>query len=141
MERAAQTLEEFRVPYERCTLSSDSQRNYAKAAAPRGLKTLVVGVDRGAMVAGRLASQTSLPVIGVPLVRSHRHALKPLLLSVQNSHHGSVAMVAMNNATNAALFAVQCLAVGDPRLERALRIYKRRLAFSNRQADRQLQSS
>ena len=139
MERAAKTLEEFGVAHESRVLSAhrspESVREYATGAVGRGLQVLIAGAGGSAHLAGVLAAHTTLPVIGVPVDSKSLKGLDSLLSTVQMPTGVPVATVAIDNAANAAVLAVQCLALGDARLAEALREHKRRLAERTRQAD------
>ena len=142
MEQAAKTLESFGVPCEARVLSAHRSpelvRQYARRAAVRGLKVLIAGAGGAAHLAGVVAAHTTLPVIGVPIESKSLKGLDSLLSTVQMPKGVPVATVAIDNATNAAIFAVQCLALSDRRLQRALAHYKRRLVTNIRRADRKL---
>ena len=143
MEQAAKTLERFGVPCESRVLSAHRSpelvRRYASAAAARGLKVLIAGAGGAAHLAGVLAAHTTLPVIGVPMMTKSLKGLDSLLATVQMPKGVPVATVAIDNATNAAVLAVQCLALSDSRLRRALAAHKRRLVAGTRKADAGLQ--
>ncbi len=145
MEQAAKTLKGFGVPCEPRVLSAHRSpelvRRYASAAAARGLKVLIAGAGGSAHLAGVLAAHTTLPVIGVPIQTKSLKGLDSLLSTVQMPKGVPVATVAIDNATNAAVLAVQCLALSNSRLRRALAVYKRRLVASTRKADQSLNRS
>ena len=142
MEQAAKTLEGFRVPCEWRVLSAhripDRVRDYATTAAARGLKVIIAGAGGAAHLAGVIAAHTTLPVIGVPIESKSLKGLDSLLSTVQMPKGVPVATVAIDNADNAAILAVQCLALGDTTLQRALAQHKRELAESTRTADEKL---
>ena len=142
MEQAARTFESFGVPCESRVLSAHRSpelvRRYASTAASRGLKTIIAGAGGAAHLAGVIAAHTTLPVIGVPINSKSLKGLDSLLSTVQMPKGVPVATVAIDNAANAAILAVQCLALGDRRLQRALVAHKRRLEQSARNADRNL---
>ncbi len=142
MEPAVRTLQGFGVPCEARVLSAHRSpelvRRYAGTAASRGLKVIIGGAGGSAHLAGVLAAHTILPVIGVPVDSKSLKWLDSLLSTVQMPKGVPVATVAINNAANAAILAVQCLALGDARLRRALVAHKRRLTASNQKADRGL---
>jgi 5-(carboxyamino)imidazole ribonucleotide mutase len=144
MEQAVKTLADFGVACEARVLSAHRSpelvRRYAGAAAARGLKILIAGAGGAAHLAGVVAAHTSLPVIGVPINSQHLKGLDSLLSTVQMPKGVPVAAVAIDNAANAAILAVQCLALGDARLTRALAAHKRHLTARNQQADRKLQA-
>ena len=142
MEQAVKTLQGFGVPCEARVLSAHRSpelvRRYAGAAAARGLQVIIAGAGGAAHLAGVVAAHTILPVIGVPIESKSLKGLDSLLSTVQMPKGVPVATVAIDNAANAAILAVQCLALGDARLRRALAAHKRRLTASNRKADRRL---
>ena len=142
MEQAAKTLEGFGVPCDPHVLSAHRSpelvRRYASGAASHGLKELIAGAGGAAHLAGVVAAHTTLPVIGVPIESKSLKGLDSLLATVQMPKGVPVATVAIDNAANAAILAVQCLALSDPRLRRALVEHKRQLTASTRKADRRL---
>jgi 5-(carboxyamino)imidazole ribonucleotide mutase len=142
MEQAATTLESFGVPFEARVLSAhrspEHVREYATTAIPRGLKVLIAGAGGAAHLAGVLAAHTTLPVIGVPVESKSLKGLDSLLSTVQMPKGVPVATVAIDAAGNAAVLAVQCLALSDARLQRSLSDHKRRLTEANLAADQAL---
>jgi 5-(carboxyamino)imidazole ribonucleotide mutase len=142
MQQAAKTLEAFGIACETRVLSAhrspDLVRQYVRRAAGRGLKVFIAGAGGAAHLAGVVAAHTTLPVIGVPIMSQHLKGLDSLLATVQMPKGVPVATVAIDNAANAGLLAVQCLALSDRRLARALAAYKRTLTASTRKADRGL---
>ena len=142
MRQAAETLAHFGVPCESRVLSAhrspEHVREYAASAARRGLKILIAGAGGAAHLAGVLAAHTTLPVIGVPIESKSLKGLDSLLSTVQMPKGVPVATVAIDGAANAAVLAVQCLALSDARLQRALAEHKRRLTEHNLAADRSL---
>jgi len=144
MEQAAKTLKEFGVACESHVLSAHRSpelvRRYVASAASRGITLFIVGAGGAAHLAGTIAAHTTLPVIGVPIESKHLKGLDSLLSTVQMPKGVPVATVAIDNATNAAVLAVQCLALSDSRLRRALAAHKRRLLASTRKADAGLQA-
>ena len=142
-EQAAKVLTEFRVPYQARVLSahrSPSQvRRYAQQAPRRGIKVLIAGAGGAAHLAGVVAAHTALPVIGVPIETKSLKGLDSLLSTVQMPKGVPVATVAIGNAVNAALLAVQILAVHDGALQRKLAAYRRGLAANVLKTDRSLQ--
>ena len=142
MQQAARTLERFGVPCESRVLSAhrspERVRDYAGSASGRGLKVIIAGAGGAAHLAGVVAAHTTLPVIGVPIGGKGLKGLDSLLATVQMPKGVPVATVAIDNATNAALLAVQCLALSDATLQRALAAHKRQLAAGTAKADRKL---
>jgi phosphoribosylaminoimidazole carboxylase PurE protein len=134
IEEAQRILEQFTVPYE-LTLSSahrspDRTIQYAKSAEERGLEVIIVGAGAAAHLAGVIASETILPVIGIPIDSSPLKGMDSLLSTVQMPGGVPVATMAIGRAgaRNAAILAVQILALKLPRLNEALKKYKERLA-------------
>ena len=142
MEQAVKTLERFGVPCEARVLSAHRSpelvRQYASRAVARGLHLIIAGAGGAAHLAGVVAAHTTLPVIGVPIESKSLKGLDSLLSTVQMPKGVPVATVAIDNATNAAVLAVQCLALSNQRLSRALLEHKRRLSASTRKADQGL---
>ena len=113
---------------------------YVRGAAARGVRVFIAGAGGAAHLAGVIAAQTTLPVIGVPVGSKRLKGLDSLLATVQMPKGVPVATVAIDNAANAAILAVQCLALGDGRLARALVDYKRRLTANTQKADQGLRT-
>ncbi|SHF10536.1 5-(carboxyamino)imidazole ribonucleotide mutase [Desulfacinum infernum DSM 9756] len=134
MEAAAEVLREFGVPFEMAILSAhrtpEQAARYAAEAAERGIKVLIAGAGWAAHLAGVLASKTTLPVIGVPIDSSPLNGMDALLSTVQMPPGIPVATMAIGKggARNAALFAVQILAVADENLAARLKAYKADMA-------------
>jgi 5-(carboxyamino)imidazole ribonucleotide mutase len=128
MEPARATLKEFGVACEFKVLSAhrtpDQTLKFAEAAASRGLEVLIAGAGGAAHLAGVLASKTTLPVIGVPIQSKSLNGLDSLLSIVQMPAGIPVATVAINGSTNAALLAIEILALKYPELQRKLGGYR-----------------
>lgn len=126
MRAAAATLRDFGIDYEARVLSAhrtpDAALDYAAAAADRGFKVLIAAAGGAAHLAGVLAAKTPLPVLAVPMPSKHLQGLDSLLSMVQMPAGIPVATFAIGEAgaTNAALFAVALLALGDAALARRL---------------------
>ncbi|MCK4412440.1 MAG: 5-(carboxyamino)imidazole ribonucleotide mutase [Candidatus Eisenbacteria sp.] len=126
-------LERLGVPCERKLVSAhrmpETTAAYARGARKRGLRVLICGAGMAAHLPGVVASLTTLPVIGVPLCGSAMEGQDALLSMVQMPAGVPVATVAVGKAgaKNAAILAVQMLALGDPALTRKLDELKRRL--------------
>ena len=95
--------------------SPDLLYRYAEAAAGRGIRVIIAGAGGAAHLPGMLAAKTTLPVIGVPMPTKHLGGLDSLLSIVQMPRGIPVATVAIGNAENAALLAVEILALSDDR--------------------------
>ncbi|MBI2093417.1 MAG: 5-(carboxyamino)imidazole ribonucleotide mutase [Candidatus Omnitrophica bacterium] len=145
MEQAAKTLQSFGVAWEAHVLSAHRSpqlvRRYASNAASKGIKVILAGAGGAAHLAGVVAAHTILPVIGVPIESKNLKGLDSLLSTVQMPKGVPVATVAIDNATNAAILAVQCLALSQPALQRSLTVYKRKLSLATQTADRKLSRS
>ncbi len=133
MEEAERILDQFQVPYE-VTLSSAHRSpnrtiHYANSAEARGLEVIIVGAGAAAHLAGFIASETILPVIGIPIDSSPLKGMDSLLSTVQMPGGVPVATMAIGRAgaKNAAILAVQILALKSPQLREALKAYKKRL--------------
>ncbi|MEO5349210.1 MAG: 5-(carboxyamino)imidazole ribonucleotide mutase [Magnetococcus sp. YQC-3] len=134
MQEAAVVLREFAVPFEMTVASAhrtpERTHAYAAGAAGRGLKILIAGAGAAAHLAGVVAANTILPVLGVPLSATSLQGLDALLATVQMPGGIPVATMAIGQAgaRNAALFAVRLLAVSDPVLAGKLEAYRRSMA-------------
>jgi phosphoribosylaminoimidazole carboxylase PurE protein len=134
MSAAAARLDAFGVPYEVTVTSAHRapQRTaeYASTARDRGLQVVIAGAGAAAHLAGVVAAHTTLPVIGVPLEAGSLRGLDALLATVQMPAGVPVATVAVgkSGADNAAILAVQILAVADAVLAQRLATFKAELA-------------
>ena len=126
MERCLEQLEELGIVGELHVLSAhrtpEATRAYARAAAARGIRVLIAGAGMAAHLGGALASESLLPVIGVPLESGALRGLDALLSTVQMPRGVPVACMAIGKAgaTNAAVFAAQILAHDDPEVRERL---------------------
>ncbi len=131
---AAAALDEFGVAYEARVMSAhrtpEVVREYAATAAGRGLKVIIAAAGGAAHLAGAVAAQTTLPVIGLPVPTGLAGGLDSLLSTVQMPGDVPVATVAAGGGgpRNAGLLAVQILALADPALQEKLAAFKRKLA-------------
>ena len=145
MEEAAKTLGDFSVPFEVRVLSAHrapgDTSTYAETAADRGLRVIITGAGGAAHLAGVMAASTTLPVIGVPISTRDLKGLDSLLSIVQMPGGVPVATVAIGQAKNAAILAVQILALSDVRLADAFAVYKNELRQLVREMDERIQSS
>ena len=134
MEEAVKVLAEFAIPHELFLTSAhrtpERTTAFARGAAKRGVKIIIVGAGAAAHLAGVIASQTLLPVIGVPIDATSLQGLDALLATVQMPGGIPVATMAIGKAgaKNAALFAVRVLALEDADLLKKLHSYIRRMA-------------
>lgn len=144
MRAAAEVCREFGVPFEMRVLSAHrtptEMAAWAAAAHERGLRVVVAGAGGAAHLPGMIAAHTPLPVIGVPVVATELRGFDALLSIVQMPAGVPVATVAIGNARNAGLLAVQILATADPALLDRLVAWKAALADTVREKDRRLQA-
>lgn len=133
MEEALRVLDSFGIPYE-ATISSAHRSprrtaEYARTAVARGLKILIVGAGSAAHLAGVIAAETTLPVIGIPIDSSALKGIDSLLSTVQMPGGVPVATMAIGKAgaRNAAVFAVQILSLANAGLRRKLFNFKQAL--------------
>ena len=133
---AAVLLKEWGIAFEVVVASAHRAPRkveaYARDAAGRGIKVIIGVAGMAAHLAGVLAATTTLPVIGVPMPGSHLNGLDSLLSTVQMPAGVPVATMAVGaaGAKNAAIFAAQILALGDPRLKERLKRHKEELEAS-----------
>jgi 5-(carboxyamino)imidazole ribonucleotide mutase len=126
MRHAAETLEQFQVPFERRVVSAhrtpELMATYAREAAGRGLQVLIAGAGGAAHLPGMVAAHTWLPVLGVPVESRVLKGVDSLLSIVQMPAGVPVATLAIGTAgaKNAALLAVSILALQDEQLRAAL---------------------
>ncbi len=134
MQGAAELLEQFQIAYE-VTVSSAHRApqrtaTLAQQAAGRGVQVFIAGAGGAAHLAGVIAAETTLPVIGVPLDSSPLRGIDALLATVQMPRGVPVATVAVGpaGAANAGILAAQIVALGEPEVAARLRQYKAELA-------------
>jgi phosphoribosylaminoimidazole carboxylase PurE protein len=133
VEPGALLLKEWSIPFEVVVASAHRApkkvQAYAREAAGRGVKVIIAAAGMAAHLAGVLAAATVLPVIGVPMPGSPLKGLDSLLSTVQMPPGVPVATMAIGRAgaKNAAIFAAQILALGDPRLQEVLAQHKQNL--------------
>ena len=143
---AASTLSRFDVPYVAHVLSAHrtptEAAEFAQTAEERGIKVLIAAAGGAAHLAGALAAHSTLPVLGIPMAGTALNGLDALLATVQMPPGIPVGTLAIGQwgATNAALLAVQILALGDPQLKRRYHEHKLSLRAKAREADAKLQN-
>jgi len=136
MAEAAQTLKKFGVPFEVEITSAHRSpartSEYARTAIQRGLKVIIVGAGGASHLAGVIAAETTLPVIGVPMATTTLAGLDALLSTIQMPGGVPVACTAIGKpgAINAAIFAAEIIATSDLTLAQRLAEYKEELARS-----------
>ena len=121
--KGIKTLKEFGVPFEVHVMSAhrtpEQAADFAKNAKANGFGVIIAAAGMAAHLAGVLAAHTTLPVIGIP-IKSTFEGLDALLATVQMPSGIPVATVAVGGAVNAALLAIQMLALSNPELESKL---------------------
>ena len=124
LEKAANTLKNFGVPFEMHVYSAhrtpEEARLFAANAKENGFGAIIAAAGKAAHLAGSIAANTTLPVIGIPVKSSTLDGLDALLSTVQMPSGMPVATVAIDGAANAALLAAQILAVEDETLAEKL---------------------
>ncbi len=130
MQEAAAMLQEFGIEYEMTIASAHRTPKkvleYSASAEKRGLKTIIAGAGWAAHLAGVVASQTTLPVIGVPIDSSPLKGLDAILATVQMPGGVPVATMSLgkSGAKNAGVFAAQIIAVSDVKVANRLKVFK-----------------
>ena len=133
MVEATKILEDFGIPHELYLTSAhrtpERTTTFAQGASERGVKIIIVGAGAAAHLAGVIASQTQLPVIGVPIDATSLQGLDALLSTVQMPGGIPVATMAIGlaGAKNAALYAVRILALEDKKISTKLNSYIKRM--------------
>ena len=124
VEKAIQTLQEYQVPYEVHVYSAhrtpEEARAFAMSARENGFGAIIAAAGKAAHLAGAMAANTTLPVIGIPVKSSTLDGIDALLSTVQMPSGMPVATVAIDGAVNAALLSIQILAVSDEALAQRL---------------------
>jgi 5-(carboxyamino)imidazole ribonucleotide mutase len=131
MKAAIAVCQDFDIPWEVAIVSAhrtpEKMVNYAQTAHERGLKVIIAGAGGAAHLPGMVASLTPLPVIGVPVPTRHLQGVDSLYSIVQMPRGIPVATVAIGNAQNAGLLAIQILASHDPALLAKVQQYRQTL--------------
>jgi 5-(carboxyamino)imidazole ribonucleotide mutase len=145
MQDAADVLNAFDIPFEARVLSAhrtpDAMAEYARTAHERGIKVIIAGAGGAAHLPGMIAASTPLPVIGVPVATRNLKGLDSLLSIVQMPGGVPVATVAIGQAKNAGLLAIQILATSDEALLNRMIDYKRDLIRKVEGMDARVQES
>ena len=133
MRKAAQVLEDFKIPFEINALSAhrtpDESAEFAKTADKRGIKVIIAGAGGAAHLPGVLAAHTPVPIIGVPIKASISIDGWDSILSILQMPPGiPVATVGLDAAKNAGIMAAQILAVGDADVMKTIKKYKSTMA-------------
>lgn len=132
MEACTRQLEEFGVPYELVVASTHRApakvREWASAAAARGIKVIIAAAGKAAHLGGVVAAYTPLPIVGVPMRTSDLGGMDSLLSMVQMPSGVPVACVAISGSKNAAIYATQILGTSMPEYANKLVEFKRQMA-------------
>ena len=145
MMKAVDKLKEFGVGYEMHIMSAHrtpaDAAEFARSAKENGFGVLIAAAGMAAHLAGAIAAQTTLPVIGVPLKSAVLEGMDALLSTVMMPSGIPVATVAINGAANAAVLAVQILALSDETLARKLADNRAEMTAGVRAKDQKLQET
>ena len=132
VQKAVLTLKEFDVPYEVHVMSAhrtpDKAADFAKNAKQNGFGVIIAAAGMAAHLAGVLAAHTTLPVIGIPIKSAAFDGMDALLATVMMPTGIPVSTVAVDGAANAALLAIEMLALSDETLDRKLEAMKEEMA-------------
>ncbi len=145
MQDCADVLRDFGVPFDMQVLSAHRTpslvADFATQALKKGRKVIIAGAGGAAHLAGAVAANTILPVIGVPLAATQLSGFDALLATVQMPAGVPVATVAVGKpgARNAGLLAVQILSLSDAKLTAKLKKYKAAMSVSCQEKNRKLQ--
>jgi len=141
MEKAAQVLNDFRIPFEMNALSAhrtpEEVGKFAKEASARGIKVIIAAAGMAAHLPGVIAAMTILPVIGVP-VRASFDGLDSALSMLQMPPGIPVATVGVNAAENAAVLAAQIIGTADEKTRKEIVKYKLNLKKKTIEANTEL---
>lgn len=145
MQEAANICVEFGVAYEVKITSAHRTPNfmakYAESAHKRGIKIIIAGAGGAAHLPGMAASHSPLPVIGVPIRTKSLEGIDSLLSIVQMPTGIPVATVAIGNAKNAGLLAVEMLAIHNKNLLRKILAYKKKLSLESLEKNKKIKKS
>jgi phosphoribosylaminoimidazole carboxylase PurE protein len=145
MNEAAKALEDFAIPYEIDVTSAHRSpartAGFARGAAARGVKVIIAGAGGAAHLAGVIAAETTLPVIGVPIPSTPLNGLDSLLATVQMPAGIPVATVAIGKAgaTNAGILAAQIIGLANTSVAGKLKKLKEKLVKSVEEKSQRLQ--
>ena len=141
MEKAMQFLNEQEIPFEVNALSThrtpDAVESFARSAEERGIRVIIAAAGMAAALPGVIAASTALPVIGVP-IKGMLDGLDAMLSIIQMPPGIPVATVGVNGAMNAAILAMEMLALTDKDIAARLKTYKAGLGAKIEKANREL---
>ncbi len=147
MRETEKRLDQFGIAYETRILSAhrtpEKAAAYAATAEQRGLEVIIAGAGAAAHLAGAMAANTTLPVIGIPIDSSSLKGLDALLATVQMPAGIPVATMAIGKAgaANAGILAAQIIARKDPKIAARLIEFKKEMAAGVEDKDRKLRES
>ena len=145
MKEACDVLDAFGIAYEKQILSAhrtpDEMRSFALGARTSGIKVIIAGAGGAAHLPGMTASYTTLPVIGVPIISKSLQGIDSLLSIVQMPKGIPVATVAIGNASNAGILAVQMLAIEDAKLATKIELFRSRQSQDVKESNKVLKKS
>lgn len=147
MDEAAKALEQFGIAYEIDVTSAHRSpartAEFARGAAARGIQAIIAGAGGAAHLAGVIAAETTLPVIGVPIPSTSLNGMDSLLSTVQMPAGIPVATVAIGKAgaTNAGILAAQIIGLSDSGIAAKLKQHKQKLAQGVEEKSRKLRES
>jgi phosphoribosylaminoimidazole carboxylase PurE protein len=147
MRETQKRLDQFGIAYETRILSAhrtpEKAAEYAATAEQRGLEVIIAGAGAAAHLAGAMAANTTLPVIGIPIDSSGLKGMDALLATVQMPAGIPVATMAIGRAgaANAGIFAAQIIARKDPKIAAKMIEFKKEMAAGVEDKDRKLQES
>lgn len=141
MEKAMQFLNDMKIPFEVNALSAhrtpDAVEEFARAAEGRGIRVIIAAAGMAAALPGVIAASTTLPVIGVP-IKGMLDGLDAMLSIIQMPPGIPVATVGVNGAMNAAILAMEMLALTDADIAARLKDYKAGLGAKIEKANKEL---
>lgn len=144
VQKAADSLKEYGVPFEMRVMSAhrcpEKVAEYSRRAEENGIGVIIAAAGMAAHLAGAIAANTTLPVIGIP-VKSTLEGMDALLATVQMPSGIPVATVGINNAKNAAILAVQMLALSDKELSEKLKAKRTEMTEEVNAKDEKLQKT
>lgn len=142
--KAADALKEFGIPYTMRVMSAhrcpEKVAEFAKTAEENGIGVIIAAAGMAAHLAGAIAANTTLPVIGIP-IKSTLEGMDALLATVQMPSGIPVATVGINNAKNAAILAAQILALSDAELSQKLKEQRVKMTEEVAAKDEKLQQA
>jgi 5-(carboxyamino)imidazole ribonucleotide mutase len=138
-----ETLKDLQIPFEAHVISAhrtpQQASDFARNAAENNFGVIIAAAGKAAHLAGFLAANTVLPVIGIPVKASELDGMDALLATIQMPPGVPVATVTINGAKNAALLAAQIIALSEPALDEKLKEMKLEMAEAVAQKDKTLQ--